>query len=295
MDRRKLKFDWNRARAFWVTAEEGSLSAAARSLGMTQPTLSRQVSALEDELGVILFERVGQGLNLTPNGVALLEHVKIMGEAANNFSITSFGQSQSMSGKVSIAASEPYAAYILPPMLLKLRALAPNIEIEIIASNQPSNLKRREADIAIRNFRPSEPDLIAKKIRDVPALLYATPTYIASIGNPTDMAGLKDAQFINVDPNFRFMESLIAAGFKLDKSNFTILVENFLVMWEFVKHGLGIGVADMRIGDNEPKVIPILPNMPAFEFPIWLVAHRELNNSAKIRFVYDMLAEELAK
>ncbi|MCH7911226.1 MAG: LysR family transcriptional regulator, partial [Candidatus Hydrogenedentes bacterium] len=115
MDWRSVKFDWNRARAFLVTAEEGSLSAAARALGMAQPTLGRQVDALEQELGVVLFQRVGRGLALTPSGLELLEHVRAMGAAASRVSLTSFGQSQSIEGTICIGASEIYAAILLPP------------------------------------------------------------------------------------------------------------------------------------------------------------------------------------
>jgi len=121
MDWRSSKFDWNRARAFLVTAEEGSLSAAARALGVAQPTLGRQVDALEEELGVILFERVGRGLTLTPSGQELLEHVRAMGEAAGRFSLTSMGQAQAIEGTVKIAASEAHAMIVLPPILAKLR------------------------------------------------------------------------------------------------------------------------------------------------------------------------------
>ena len=99
MDWRSVKFDWNRARAFLVTAEEGSLSAAARALGMAQPTLGRQVSALESELGVILFERAGRGLALTQSGLELVEHVRAMGDAATRVSLTASGQSQSIEGR----------------------------------------------------------------------------------------------------------------------------------------------------------------------------------------------------
>src|SRR3954469_17917204 len=116
MDWRAVKFDWNRARAFLVTAEEGSLSAAARALGMAQPTLGRQVDALEKELGVVLFERVGRGLTLTPGGHELLAHVRAMGEAASRVALTSVGQSQSITGTVTIAASEAHAMILLPPI-----------------------------------------------------------------------------------------------------------------------------------------------------------------------------------
>ena len=294
MDWRAVRFDWNRARAFLVTAEEGSLSAAARALGMAQPTLGRQVDALEKELGVILFERVGRGLTLTPGGLELLDHVRAMGEAANRMSLTSAGQSQSVEGKVVIAASEIYAAFLLPPILAKLRKAQPGIEIEIVVSTKASDLLRREADIAIRNFRPSEPDLVARKIRDVPARLYAAPAYLESLNNPQLPYDLRKADFISIDGSGMFLKGLNAMGFNLTERNFPILTENYLVMWELVKHGLGIGILDGSIGDAEPKVSRVLPDLAPLMFPIWLVAHRELNTSRRIRLVFDLLAKELA-
>lgn len=293
MDWRAQKFDWNRARAFLVTAEEGSLSAAARALGMAQPTLGRQVDALEDELGVVLFERVGRGLTLTPSGLELLDHVRAMGEAANRMSLVAAGQSQSPEGKVIIAASEIYAAFLLPPILAKLRETHPGIIVEIVASARTSNLLRREADIAIRNFRPSEPDLIARKICDVPARLYASPAYLDSLGDPQSPDDLRDADFIGMDGSSAFLKALNARGFELTERNFPILTENYLVMWEMVKQGLGIGILDGAIGDAEPRVKRVLPTLDLLTFPIWLVAHRELNTSRRIRIVFDLISTAL--
>lgn len=129
MDWRAVTFDWNRARAFLVTAEEGSLSAAARALGMAQPTLGRQVSALEAELGTVLFERAGRGLTLTPSGLELVEHVRAMAEAANQVSLTASGQSQTVEGTSRITASEITAAHSPPPLIAKLRHAEPGIEV----------------------------------------------------------------------------------------------------------------------------------------------------------------------
>lgn len=295
MDWRSVKFDWNRARAFLVTAEEGSLSAAARALGMAQPTLGRQVDALEEELGVVLFERVGRGFTLTPSGLELLDHVRAMGDAANRVSLTAAGQSQSIEGTICIAASETYAAILLPPIIAKLRRAEPGIHIEIVASSKASDLRRREADIAIRNFAPTEPDLIARKIRDVPARLYATPDYLERIGNPRLPHDLRRADFISIDSSGMFLKGLNALGLNLTERNFPILTENYLVMWEMVKHGLGIGILDGNIGDAEPLVRRALPDFEPLIFPIWLVAHRELNTSRRVRVVFDLLAEELAR
>jgi DNA-binding transcriptional LysR family regulator len=295
MEWRSMKFDWNRARAFLVTAEEGSLSAAARALGMAQPTLGRQVDALEDELGVILFERVGRGFTLTPSGLDLLDHVRAMGAAANLVSLSAAGNAQSIEGTVRVTASEAHAAILLPPVLARLRISHPGIQVDIMASSVTLDLRRREADIAIRNYQPTEPDLIAKKVRDIPARLYATPELIKRIGTPKLPYDLRDADFINVDRTGVFAKGMNALGLNLTEKNFPILCENYLVMWEMVKNGLGIGIQDGVIGDREPLVRRVLPDLEPLVFSMWLVTHREVNTSRRIRVVFDLLAEELAK
>jgi DNA-binding transcriptional LysR family regulator len=293
MDWRAVNFDWNQAKAFLATAEEGSLSAAARALTLSQSTLSRQVEALEQELGLALFERVGKGLQLTPSGLALREHVRAMGDAANRVSLSAAGHSDSMEGTICISASEVYASHVLPPIIAKLHRLEPLIHIEIVASNSASDLQRREADIAIRNFPPTQPDLIARKVRNASLRLYAAPSYLDRIGNPQLPYDLHAAEFISIDSSGNFLKGLNALGLDLTESNFPILTENILVMWELVKHGLGIGIIDDTIGDVEPQVRRVLPNLEPLMLPIWLVAHRELSTSRRVRFVFDLLATEL--
>ena len=294
MDWRSIKFDWNRARAFLVTAEEGSLSAAARALGMAQPTLGRQVDALEQELDVVLFERVGRGLTLTPSGYELLEHVRAMGQAASRVSLTATGHAQSIEGKICISASDIYSAYILPPFVKKLRALEPRIKIEIIVTNAPSDLRRREADIAVRNFRPTEPDLIAKKVAEVPGRLYASKDYIERVGPFNIPADLLKADFIDIDSGGQMIKTLNSLGLNLTEQNFPILTENMQVAWQMVKNGSGIGIMDGNIGDAEPLVEQALPSLDPIMFPIWLDAHRELITSRRIRIVFDLLVKELS-
>ena len=294
MDWRSIKFDWNQARAFLVTAEEGSLSAAARALGMTQPTVGRQVTALEQELGVALFERVGRGLELTPSGLELASHVRDMGKAATRVSLAAGGRSQTIEGSICITASEIHAAFLLPPIIEKLRQLAPGIDVEIIASNSASDLGRREADIAIRSFRPTQAELIARKIKDVPARLYASKDYLKRIGMPKSAADLERADFIDFDDTGMLLNGLNALGLKLSKSNFPIRTKNHIVQWKMVKQGLGIGIFPEDIGDAEPLVQQALPELEPIVFPIWLTTHRELNTSRRVRLVFDLLAAELA-
>lgn len=294
MNWKSIKFDWNHVRAFLVTAEEGSLSAAAKALGLTQPTLGRQVAALEKELAVVLFEREGRGLKLTPNGLDLLVQARNMGQVATDFSLAASGQSNQLEGSVCITASDVTAAFILPPVIHKLRREEPGIEIELIASNEVSNLKRREADIAIRAFRPTQAELIAKRINSISAHLYATPGYLQGIGNPSTPKELGNADFMG----FAGIDSLISAlrgsGFPLERKNFPFISESHLTQWEMVKQGVGIGFMIEGVGDFEDKVVRVLPDQPPFMADVWLVAHRELRTSRRIRRVFDFLAEELS-
>ena len=294
MDWRSVRFDWNRARAFLVTAEEGSLSAAARALKMTQPTLGRQVTALEDELGVALFERRGRGLELTPSGLDLVEHVRAMGDAASSLSLTASGQSTSLEGTVCITATDVTATYVLPKIVERLRQAEPGINVEIIASNSSSDLKRREADIAIRAYRPTQPDLVARKLSDVPWTLYASPRYLKRIDDPTSPGSFGDAAFIGFDRSERMISVLGELGFRLTQRNFPVITESHLVHWELVKHGVGIGVMPVELGDAESMVQRVLPDLKPLEGELWLAAHRELKSSRRIRTVFDFLAAELA-
>ncbi len=288
-----MNFDWTRARAFLVTAEEGSLSAAARALGLAQPTLGRQVDALEEELGVALFERVGRGLQLTPMGHALLEHARAMGDAASRLSMAAYGQNEAMEGEVSISASDIYSAMLLPPILARLHKEEPRIRVEVVAANTASDLLRREADIAIRNFRPTEPDLVARKIRDTEAHIYGTPAYLDRLGPIETARDLSRADFIAPGSLEMMLPALNRLGLTLTEASFPFRTDNMMTMWAMVKQGLGLGFLDAGIGDADPVVRRALPGFAPFPFPIWLVAHRDIYRNRRLRFVFDFLAEAL--
>ncbi|WP_027855891.1 LysR family transcriptional regulator [Marinobacterium jannaschii] len=294
MDWRSVNFDWNRARAFLVTAEEGSLSAAARALEITQPTLSRQVTALEKELGVALFERIGRGLELTPNGLDLLQHVRAMGEAANQLALTASGRSESVEGHICLSATEVTAAYTLPPLIQKLRQQQPGISVEIVASNHASDLQRREADIALRAFQPTQPELIARRVGDIEVGLYASTDYLSAIGHPTTLAAFNRADYICFGENERLIEAMRHFGLELSRQNFPLITESHLVHWELVKQGLAIGIMPADIGDREPGVVRVMPERSLLTTPLWLVAHRELKTNRRVRVVFDFLAQELS-
>lgn len=293
MDWSALRFDWNHARAFLATAEAGSLSAAARALGITQPTLGRQVAALEREMRVVLFERVGRGLSLTPGGEALRDHLRGMAEAGTRFARAAANQSESIAGSIRITTTHVYAAHLLPPIILRLRALHPGIEVEIVADNAPTDLLRREADIAIRNHASTQPELVVRRLRDDVGNFYATPGYLRAIGNPRDAAGMARGQFLGFAPREAMAAALQARGFALTPAHFPVISENHLVQWEFVKRGGGIGLMTEAVGDAEPLVRRVLPEAPGIRFPVHLAAHRELHASRRMRIVFDHLAEAL--
>ncbi|MEQ8403342.1 MAG: LysR family transcriptional regulator [Roseitalea porphyridii] len=288
------EFDWNQARAFRATVEAGSLSAAARRLGLTQPTLSRQVAALEEKLGVTLFERVGKTLVLTGAGTDLYDHVKAMGAAADAMALAATGQAETVEGTVRVSATGILAVYLLPAVLGRIRALAPRLSIELVSSNAISDLRRREADIAIRHVRPEQPDLIARLVRETGGHVYASRGWVERHGMPAGPADLARADFIGFDQTERLVAYLREWGLPVTTANIRLMSENSVAVWQMVRLGLGVGVMMREIAEMTPDIVPLLPDHPPAPVPIWLVSHRELRTSRRIRIVFDALAEALA-
>ena len=287
-------FDWTQLKAFLATVEEGSLSAAARILGLTQPTLGRQINALEEHLDVVLFERVGRRLVPTPTGLALVDHARAMRDAANAVSLIASAHSDAVEGHVVISASGGFSAYLLPQIMVGLRTRLPGITIELIATDSISDLQHREADIAIRHVRPTEPELIARLVAETEGRLYAATAYLDRIGRPTSLSDLNTADFIGYDRSDRMIEVLNGLGLSLTHKNFPVLSDSGVAGWEMVKCGLGIGANVTQIGAQTPGVEEALPGMEFVPVPVWLTTHRELHTNRRIRMVYDHLAEALA-
>ncbi|MCC5974452.1 MAG: LysR family transcriptional regulator, partial [Rubellimicrobium sp.] len=176
--------DWTLLKAFLAVAETGSLSAAARRLGASQPTLGRQIRALEAELGTELFHRQPRGLALTETGTALLAPARAMGEAAGRIALAAAGQDAQLEGTVRITASLAFSVYHLPAILARIRAAEPGIGIELVPSDATTNLLYREADIALRMYRPTQLDLVTRHIADLPLALIASCDYLDRRGLP---------------------------------------------------------------------------------------------------------------
>ncbi len=295
MARFSPNFDWNQARAFLTTAEEGSLSAAAHKLGQTQPTLSRQVAGLEIDLGVLLFERVGRGMTLTQSGHELLEHFTKMGQAAESISLTASGQSQTVEGRVSITASDIMATYFLPDAIKELRDIAPGIEIELVVANEISDLQRREADIAIRHIRPEQPELVGKLLGQAEGCVYGSVDYFTRFGTPQNMTDFNAATFVSYGSAEEFISYMNKLGASLSTQNVKYCVGHGVAGWEMVKKGLGLGAMMRTLAESTPDIHPVLPKQTTMRFPIWLIAHKELHTGKRFRIVFDFLAEYLPR
>lgn len=289
------RLDWNQLRAFLATIEAGSLSAGARALGLTQPTLSRQIAALEDQLGILLFERVGRRLALTEAGRQLAEHTRAMGTAADRVAMAAASQSQALEGRVRITAVDILAAHMLPPILHRLHELAPGVEIEIIASNSIDDLMKREADIAIRHVRPDHADLITRRCRDTGFALYAAKSFLDRVGRPRRGSDLADLPFIGFAPDDTVDQELNRLGVPVTRGNFRWLCISSLVGLELIRQGLGFGLTFSEAADAIPELERVLPDIEPLSAPIWLTVHRELRTSPRIRTVFDALAEALSR
>lgn len=282
-------------RGFIAAAETGSLSAAARQLGLTQPTLSRQVSALEEALGLTLFERIGKKLELTETGLDLLHHGKTMAEAADALALVATGRSETTEGLVSISAGDGMSVHVMPRIISTIRDVAPQISIELVVSNALSDLRRREADIAIRHVEPQEPDLIGKKIRDAEARFYASEDWVAKNGHPNTASDVTSADLIAFERTGRFVDYIQGFGIKATPASFPVSSANTLACEHMTREGLGISPLMTELADRTPGLVRVLDDLPPFTFPIWLVTHRELRTSRRIRLVFDILADELRK
>ena len=176
------------------------------------------------------------------------------------------------------------------PVIEALRETAPGIVIDVAASNTVQDLRRREADIAVRHVEPREPDLIAKLVAETSAHLYASHAYLERHGQPHAPADMSEHVFIGFETGDRLVTGLNALGLKLSADNFRAVSDNGVVAWEFVKRGIGIGVMLREVAELTPEVKPVLPSLEAIRVPVWLTTHRELHTARRIRVVFDALA-----
>ncbi|MCB1366635.1 MAG: LysR family transcriptional regulator [Rhodobacteraceae bacterium] len=287
-------FDWTLIQTFLAVAETGSFTAAARQTGSSQPTVGRHVQELERQLGTALFRRQNRGHRLTGAGTRLLAHAGDMKEAAARLSLEAEGQAEVLQGVVRITASVVVSHYLLPPIFAHIRAAEPEIELELNPTDATDNLLYRDADIAIRMYRPEQLDVITRRVGTQRFGIYATRAYLSRRGTPQSIADLPHHDFIGYDRSDLMIRGMRQMGLAASRSMFAIRCDNQSVYIEMLKAGCGLGVAPINIAGSDPDLVRILPDIAIPDLPIWLTAHEALRHAPRIRRVYDLLAEGLA-
>lgn len=285
-----MSFDWSLMPSFLAVIDAGSLLGAAKQLHQAQPTLGRHIDALESQLGVSLFERTGRGLVPTERALSIAGFARGMQAQADDLLRALSLSATQTAGTVRITASQTVAAYALPPLLVELRAVAPEIQIELVTSNDVKNLLRREADIAIRMVRPEQTGLIARKIGDVPIGVFAHKHYLKKRGTPQQPTDLLAHELIGFDQDDSILRGFRSFGIDIDKTTFALRSDDHIVHWQGVRAGLGIGFVADYVGRQDRDVVQVLPTMSLPPLPVWLTSHREIHGNPRIRRVFDFLA-----
>lgn len=285
--------DWSLVQAFLAVAEGGSLSAAARALGASQPTLGRQIKTLEAKLRADLFHRQPRGFTLTQTGADLVAPARAMRDAMQQIALTAAGQQASLAGAVRISASVAVAADHLPAIIARIRAEEPDIEIELVPTDDSQNLLYREADIAVRMYRPTQLDLVTKHLGDLDLGMYAARSYLQRCGIPHGLDDMMDHDFVGYDRSLMMIEAFRAAGINVGPEFFKTRCDHHVTYWELVRAGCGIGFAQAVVGDNDPMVDRLDLGFPLPCLPIWLTAHEAMRQTPRIRRVWDMLEDGL--
>lgn len=287
--RMSIDLDWTLLRAVLAVADTGSLSGAAARLTLTQPTLGRQIKAAEHALGQPLFTRHARGLTPTPFCDTLLPAAQQMNDAAKAVSVLAAGQSPDTSGRVRVTASVFVTAHILPDILADIREAHPNIALDIVASDTTENLLFHEADIALRMYRPTQLDMIAKHLGDLSMGLYASDRYIARHGTPHSPNDLKQHQMVGYDRSDLILRGMRAMGMEVSRDFFTTCTDDQVAYWNFVAAGCGIGIGQTRVADRTPGVRRLLPQLPIPALPVWLTAHPSLRHQPRVAAVWQAL------
>jgi DNA-binding transcriptional LysR family regulator len=293
MDTALNKLDWSLMQAFLAVAETGSLSGAARHLGTSQPTLGRQIKTIEAQLGAELFHRQPRGFALTQTGAELVAPAKAMRDAVRQITLTAAGNQARLEGTVRITSSVATSVMHLPSIIAKIRQLEPQIAIELVASDDSRNLLYREADIAVRMYRPTQLDLVTRHIGDIALGVFAAKSYIDARGAPQTQEDLLRHDFVGYDQDQAIVEGFRAAGFDVGRDFFKTRCDDNIAYWDLVRAGCGIGFVQREIGAADPSVVEIQVGLQLPVLPIWLTAHEAMRQTPRIRRVWTLLEEGL--
>lgn len=283
---------WQLLQSMAAIGETGSLSAAARHLNVSQPTLSRHINTLEDMIGVRLFVRTTEGMHLTVKGEQLFSDVRHMADAAGRISNRET-QPEGPSGTVRISASQIIATHVLPEMLTSLRRAVPNVDLEVVASDTTQNLIRREADIAIRMYRPNQSDLFIRKVADMELGIFARRDYLQGKPDVT-VENFMSFDVVGYDRSTLILDGMAQLGIHASRDEFAFRSDDQVVCWNMVNAGFGIGMMQVHIAERNPDLVRLSPNLDIGHLPVWLAAHKDLKNSPRFRVAFDHLADSFA-
>jgi len=288
-----MRYSWDLIRSFHAVAETGSLSAASRRQGLTQPTVGRHIDLLEAELKVPLFTRSRDGMALTQKGVDLFAAAQEVGETAAVFERLAGGLDEGIAGTVRISANDIFGVLILPGLIGEFIAANPSVDVELVVSNDASNLSKRDADVAIRMFRPTQNDLIARKITQLPLGLFAHQSYLANRPDPASFEDLRNFVTVGYDRDPSLIEAARMMGADFTPSDFKLRTDNILSHIWAIRSGAGIGVTHLGLAERWEGVTRVLPDLALPGLDLWLACHADVRYNKRVRAVMDFLAERL--
>jgi DNA-binding transcriptional LysR family regulator len=281
---------WDELRTFVEVSRDGSLSGAARRLGLTQPTVGRHIDALEAALELTLFTRSPRGLTPTPAALALEPHVEAMATAAAALGRAASGEAAADRGAVRVTASDVIGCEVLPPILAAFHAAHPGIAIELALSNRTADLARRDADIAVRMVRPTQSGLVARRIGASRIGLYAHRDYLARFGEPRSLADLASHCVIGFDRDNSSFRGAGDFARTLTRETFGFRCDNDLAQLAALRAGAGVGGCQENIARRTPELVAVLPSAFHYALEVWLVMHEHLKATRRVRLLFDHLA-----
>jgi DNA-binding transcriptional LysR family regulator len=284
---------WDELRTFLEVARDGSLSGAARRLGLTQPTVGRHIDALEEALGAALFMRSPRGLSATAAALAIAPHAEAMAVAAAALSRSAASAAAMDRGVVRVTASEIVGAEVLPAMFAGFRLRNPGIAIELAVTNRNQDLARGDADIAVRMVRPTQSGLVARRIGITRIRLYAHRLYLERFGEPRSFADLQQHCVIGFDRDSQTFRSAGALAKSLTREDFGFRCDSDTAQLAALRAGVGVGGCQDAIARRTPELVPVLPNAFQMALEVWLVMHRDLKAEPRVRLMFDWLAAGL--
>ncbi|WP_295985753.1 LysR family transcriptional regulator [uncultured Variovorax sp.] len=286
---------WELYRSFLGVLREGSLSGAARSLGITQPTAGRHVAALEEALGVVLFTRSQTGLLPTEVALALRTHAEAMESIAASMERAATSQGEGVRGVVRISASEVVGAEVLPPILARLREAHPALKIELVSTNRVQDLLKREADIAVRMVRPRQEQLVARRIGNIELGFHAHRDYIARHGTPRNLDDLPAHTVIGYDQPPAFVRIAGKSIKNFTRDTFSLRADSDLAQLALIRAGAGIGVCQVGLARRDSALVRLMPRAFSLKLDTWVTMHEDLRNSPRCRVAFDALVEGLSQ